>query len=157
MEKWDQDKGHGDVGRHTVGHPMRSRRSNDSSSRIDTASQDRSKQGYTRLVASVWPPHSRHPDMGAAVLSRERRNLLRRRELHPLHDVWVNVNGHRLYARISKVDSRRMSAPVVLVHGWGVSGSYFIPLAERLAGSFDVYLPDLPGHGMRKRLPSHSM
>ncbi len=89
----------------------------------------------------------------AAVLSRERRNLLRRRELHPLHDLWVHVNGHRLYARISKLDSRRMSAPVVLVHGWGVSGSYFIPLAERLAGSFDVYLPDLPGHGMSETPP----
>jgi 2-hydroxy-6-oxonona-2,4-dienedioate hydrolase len=33
------------------------------------------------------------------------------------------------------------------VHGWGISGSYFIPAAERLAAGFPVYVPDLPGHG----------
>jgi pimeloyl-ACP methyl ester carboxylesterase len=36
---------------------------------------------------------------------------------------------------------------VVLVHGFGVSGSYFVPLAKQLSGDFDVYVPDLPGHG----------
>lgn len=37
--------------------------------------------------------------------------------------------------------------PVVLVHGFGTSSSYFVPTAERLAAQFDVYAPDLPGHG----------
>ena len=38
-------------------------------------------------------------------------------------------------------------APVVLLHGYGVSSEYLVPLAEELAGRCRVYLPDLPGHG----------
>ncbi|MFI7579489.1 alpha/beta fold hydrolase [Kocuria kalidii] len=37
--------------------------------------------------------------------------------------------------------------PVVLVHGIGVSGRYFLRLAGELAGSHDVYALDLPGSG----------
>lgn len=37
--------------------------------------------------------------------------------------------------------------PVVLIHGVVVSGRYFQPLAHRLAGDFDLYIPDLPGVG----------
>jgi len=37
--------------------------------------------------------------------------------------------------------------PVVLVHGYGVSGRYLLPLARLLAGSCEVFVPDLPGHG----------
>lgn len=35
----------------------------------------------------------------------------------------------------------------MLVHGSGVSGHYFLRLAEKLAGSHDVYALDLPGSG----------
>lgn len=35
----------------------------------------------------------------------------------------------------------------VLVHGFGMSSSYFVPTAERLGTRFAVYAPDLPGHG----------
>lgn len=37
--------------------------------------------------------------------------------------------------------------PVVLLHGYGVSGSYMLPLARVLAESFTAYVPDLPGQG----------
>jgi pimeloyl-ACP methyl ester carboxylesterase len=37
--------------------------------------------------------------------------------------------------------------PVVLLHGYGVSGSYMVPLARSLAPSFSVFVPDLPGFG----------
>ncbi|MEX2172262.1 MAG: alpha/beta hydrolase [Pirellulales bacterium] len=37
--------------------------------------------------------------------------------------------------------------PVILVHGFGVSSSYFVPTARRLGREFSVYAPDLPGHG----------
>ena len=37
--------------------------------------------------------------------------------------------------------------PVVLVHGYGVSSAYLLPLARALAGRCAVYVPDLPGHG----------
>jgi 2-hydroxy-6-oxonona-2,4-dienedioate hydrolase len=47
----------------------------------------------------------------------------------------------------------RDDLPVVLVHGFGISSSYFVPLAERLASRFDVYAPDLPGHGKSSTPP----
>jgi len=37
--------------------------------------------------------------------------------------------------------------PVVLVHGYGVSGAYMRPLARALATSCSVLVPDLPGQG----------
>ena len=36
---------------------------------------------------------------------------------------------------------------VVLVHGWGLHGGVWRDLAARLARSFRVLVPDLPGHG----------
>jgi 2-hydroxy-6-oxonona-2,4-dienedioate hydrolase len=37
--------------------------------------------------------------------------------------------------------------PVVLVHGFGISGAYMLPLARALATSFTAFVPDLPGQG----------
>jgi pimeloyl-ACP methyl ester carboxylesterase len=41
--------------------------------------------------------------------------------------------------------------PVVLVHGLGVSHRYLLPLAGRLAGEFQVAVPDLPGFGRSQK------
>lgn len=38
-------------------------------------------------------------------------------------------------------------APVVLLHGIGVSGRYFVPLGRELAADRAVSIPDLPGFG----------
>jgi len=58
-----------------------------------------------------------------------------------------------------QIGSSRMHAitmgegpPVVLVHGFGVSGAYMHPLAEALAASFTVFIPDLPGQGESEKL-----
>jgi pimeloyl-[acyl-carrier protein] methyl ester esterase len=37
--------------------------------------------------------------------------------------------------------------PLVLVHGWGLHGGVFAPLVDRLSDRYQLYLPDLPGHG----------
>lgn len=37
--------------------------------------------------------------------------------------------------------------PVVLVHGIGMSGEYFLPFADELSPHYDVYVLDLPGYG----------
>lgn len=37
--------------------------------------------------------------------------------------------------------------PIVLVHGIGMSGEYFLPYADVLAATHDVYALDLPGYG----------
>jgi len=41
-----------------------------------------------------------------------------------------------------------MKSPVVILHGWGLSGKTFFPLAETLKKQgYRVYAPDLPGFG----------
>jgi 2-hydroxy-6-oxonona-2,4-dienedioate hydrolase len=42
--------------------------------------------------------------------------------------------------------------PVVLVHGYGVSGAYMLPLARVLGDSFLALVPDLPGQGRSEQL-----
>src|SRR3954451_20660458 len=44
--------------------------------------------------------------------------------------------------------------PVVLVHGFGVSGRYMLPLAQSLARWFFVIVPDLPGSGRSEKPPT---
>jgi pimeloyl-ACP methyl ester carboxylesterase len=60
---------------------------------------------------------------------------------------WVDVRGRRLHARVSADTAPLGSLPLVLVHGLLVSSRYMVPLASRLAPSFPVHAPDLPGYG----------
>jgi len=59
-----------------------------------------------------------------------------------LESRWDAVAGLKMHAC-----SGGTGPPVVLVHGYGVSGRYMLPLARQLAGSCTVFVPDLPGHG----------
>ena len=60
----------------------------------------------------------------------------------------TKVGADTIYSRVSVTRRPESRLPVVLVHGWGMSSGYFVPLAERLAAEgFAVYVPDLPGHG----------
>jgi 2-hydroxy-6-oxonona-2,4-dienedioate hydrolase len=79
--------------------------------------------------------------------ARRRRIQFRRGEICELGHLWNLVEGRRVFARVSRAAAGGDGVPVVLVHGLGVSGSYFVPTAERLAPEFAVYVPDLPGHG----------
>jgi 2-hydroxy-6-oxonona-2,4-dienedioate hydrolase len=54
----------------------------------------------------------------------------------------LDVSGLRVHVRVGGAGT-----PVVLLHGYGVSGSYMVPLARSLAPSFSVFVPDLPGFG----------
>jgi 2-hydroxy-6-oxonona-2,4-dienedioate hydrolase len=58
----------------------------------------------------------------------------------------IVVDGRRWTAR-TRLGSGGARPAVVLVHGFGVSSAYFERLAARLGRDFDVYAPDLPGHG----------
>ena len=60
--------------------------------------------------------------------------------------LWSDVNEVRIHTTIVGV-----GFPVVLVHGYGVSGRYMLPLAQALAPRFSVLVPDLPGHGRSQR------
>ncbi len=45
------------------------------------------------------------------------------------------------------IESSGQGPAVMLVHGWGLHGGVWRDLATRLARSFRVFVPDLPGHG----------
>lgn len=53
-------------------------------------------------------------------------------------------------------EARRPSGapPILLIHGWGGSGSYWRPMAEALAETVTVYVPDLPGTGRSQPVSS---
>lgn len=72
------------------------------------------------------------------------RSAGRRKPGAGLIDRRVRVGSHAVDVRGSFVPER---APIVLVHGIGMSGEYFLPLADALAGEHDVYVLDLPGYG----------
>lgn len=47
--------------------------------------------------------------------------------------------------------------PLVILHGWGLSGSHFVPLVRQLKRfGYEVYAPDLPGFG-KSKIPDHSL
>ena len=58
----------------------------------------------------------------------------------------ADVLGLRLHVRVAGA-----GPPVVLVHGLGVSSTYFEPLGALLAPSRRVVVPDLPGWGRSER------
>jgi 2-hydroxy-6-oxonona-2,4-dienedioate hydrolase len=60
---------------------------------------------------------------------------------------WIAVGGLRIHYRVWSGRAPAGRLPVVLVHGFGVSSRYMVPLAETLARDFRVYAPDLPGFG----------
>src|SRR5438874_12813369 len=64
-----------------------------------------------------------------------------------VQSVWSDVPGSRMHALLVGE-----GAPVVLVHGFGVSGAYTLPLARALAASFSAFVPDLPGQGKSTQL-----
>jgi pimeloyl-ACP methyl ester carboxylesterase len=100
-----------------------------------------------------WPLYVLLGAGGALALVRaytqqRRQRQLRSGEIRELRSLWWTINGQHTHARVALDPARTATLPLVLVHGLGVSGSYFVPAAERLATEFNVYVPDLPGHGL---------
>jgi pimeloyl-ACP methyl ester carboxylesterase len=62
--------------------------------------------------------------------------------VNTLESRFDDVGGVRVHAH-----SGGEGPPVVLVHGYGVSSRYMLPLARILASGCSVFAPDLPGHG----------
>jgi 2-hydroxy-6-oxonona-2,4-dienedioate hydrolase len=71
-------------------------------------------------------------------------SLTRWRKAGEVKRIVTAVGSYRISARVW---SESRSLPVVLVHGFGVSGRYWHPLAKHLAPVRTVWVPDLPGHG----------
>jgi 2-hydroxy-6-oxonona-2,4-dienedioate hydrolase len=64
----------------------------------------------------------------------------------PIENRWFEVFGLGVHAHVGGE-----GPPVVLLHGYGVSGTYMLPLARSLVPSFSVFTPDLPGYGRSQR------
>jgi pimeloyl-ACP methyl ester carboxylesterase len=84
-----------------------------------------------------------------------RRHLGTRRRIGrpsgPLAERWTTIDGVEVFYRESIPSA---DAPVMMhLHGFGISGRYLLPTAERLAGEFHTLVPDLPGFGRSGRPP----
>jgi pimeloyl-ACP methyl ester carboxylesterase len=71
---------------------------------------------------------------------------LPRRPASTLAEKWTRIDGVDVFYRegpVPSADARVMAH----VHGFGLSGRYLLPTAERLSDEFHTYVPDLPGFG----------
>lgn len=66
----------------------------------------------------------------------------------------VRVGSRDLFYRVSTGPAG--TVPVVHLHGFGISGSYLMPTARRLARHGVNIVPDLPGYGRSPR-PEHTL
>jgi pimeloyl-ACP methyl ester carboxylesterase len=67
----------------------------------------------------------------------------------PLTQRWTEVGGVPVFFRESSESGDRPA--MVHVSGFGLSGSYLVPTAERLTADFHTLVPDLPGSGRSGR------
>lgn len=86
-------------------------------------------------------------------ITAERQRQIAEGEIRELSEVWTTANNCRLHTRVFAGTGPREYLPVVFVHGFAISSTYFMRVAERLATQFDVYAPDLPGHGKSDASP----
>jgi pimeloyl-ACP methyl ester carboxylesterase len=78
----------------------------------------------------------------------------RRTQSTSLQTGWLIVDGFPVFHRTG--DAAGDGAPAMVhVHGFGISGTYLEPTAERLTHRFRTFVPDLPGMGrsMRRERP----
>ena len=70
---------------------------------------------------------------------------LPRRPASSLAERWTTIDDLDVFYRESPEPP---DAPVMMhIHGFGLSGRYLLPTAERLADEFHTLVPDLPGFG----------
>ena len=68
-----------------------------------------------------------------------------------LTEHWTRLDGVEVFYRESPGPA---DAPVMLhLHGFGMSGAYLVPTAERLAEQYHTFVPDLPGFGRSGNSP----
>ncbi|WP_166874385.1 alpha/beta fold hydrolase [Salinibacterium sp. ZJ450] len=68
-----------------------------------------------------------------------------KRPASSLAERWTTIDGIDVFYRESPEPP---DAPVMMhLHGFGLSGRYLLPTAERLSDDFHTFVPDLPGFG----------
>lgn len=71
-----------------------------------------------------------------------------------LRELTIPIDGTPTRGRHGGPPDDGGRTPVVLVHGFGMSGEYLLPTARRLARTRAVWVPDLPGHGRSATPPA---
>ena len=75
---------------------------------------------------------------------------LPRRPASGLAERWTRIDDVDVFYRESRY-APPAARVMAHVHGFGLSGRYLLPTAERLADEFRTYVPDLPGFGRSGR------
>ena len=73
-----------------------------------------------------------------------------------IESIFTRIDSLRVHAAHARPPAPAAPAalpPVVLVHGYAISGHYMRPMLERLAHAVDCWAPDLPGHGRSETPP----
>jgi len=95
------------------------------------------------------PSPAQHAETSGRPDRRERRTP--RRPASSLAERWTVIDGVDVFYRESL---QNPDAPVMVhLHGFGLSGRYLLPTAERLSDEFHTFVPDLPGFGLSWRAP----
>jgi pimeloyl-ACP methyl ester carboxylesterase len=68
-------------------------------------------------------------------------------KLQHLTEHWAICDGLPLHYWTSKESAYPEAPTLIHIHGFGISGSYLLPTADRLASEFRTFVPDLPGYG----------
>ncbi len=68
-----------------------------------------------------------------------------------IEDKWFTIEGLNLHTVFVANASESKSLPIVLIPGLGMSGSYMIPSALKLAEKADIYCLELPGFGQSSK------
>jgi pimeloyl-ACP methyl ester carboxylesterase len=71
---------------------------------------------------------------------------LPRRPASSLAEKWTRIDGVDVFYRESP-DPAPGARVLAHLHGFGLSGRYLLPTAEKLADEFHTFVPDLPGFG----------
>jgi pimeloyl-ACP methyl ester carboxylesterase len=81
-------------------------------------------------------------------------HLAPRALLPSIRSVVTPVGALRLHAAHARPAHPVVALPVVLVHGYVISGRYMRPTLRRVAREADCWAPDLPGHGRSSTPPA---
>ncbi|MFN8519760.1 MAG: alpha/beta fold hydrolase [Chloroflexota bacterium] len=73
-----------------------------------------------------------------------------------LKDGWAIFDGLPLYYRTNALPVPEGARTIMHLHGFGISGTYLLPTAARLADRYATWVPDLPGFG-RSMHPRHHL
>jgi pimeloyl-ACP methyl ester carboxylesterase len=74
----------------------------------------------------------------------------------PLTERWAVAGNHPIFYRAALHAAPVGTLPIIHLHGFGISGRYLVPTAERLAPFHPTYVPDMPGYGRSPR-PNHPL